>query len=314
MSKKYIPEGKGLYVWTIKSLPDNWVELYKQWDIKWLAVKIADGVNSFNLRPLPDGSYKDDILLPWVNKAKQAGFRVLGWQYVYGFNPLDEADKASRRMKDLGLKDGFLIDAEGQYFRKFSQATQYCQTLRRLMPEMPIALSSYRFPETVDTANRQYRKYPFEEFLAICDYNAPQVYWNDGRAEEELISSFSQYANIKLLPFVPAGRAYYEGAFPPPTYDDTMRFLRTAQNMKMSGAFFWSADFLNHRFPDIYGKMNPSREAIEDYEWKSGEPEEPAEPSEPEPCPEQSHSVYQISGWDVEIKLLSETEKLDADE
>ena len=265
-----LPKGKGLYVWSIENMPDMWVDKFQDMGITWIAVKIADGVNSSNLRRLADGSKVDDILLPFIDKASQFCKKIFGWQYVYGFNPLDEADKAARRVKEFEL-DGFIIDAEHQYYRKHAQAKQYSKMLRQLMPDVPIGLSTYRFPVLHPTL-------PYKEFLKICDFNAPQVYWNAGKAGKELRESYRQYEKIKLLPFIPAGRAYYgESGFPKPTPAETIDFLTTAQELGCPAAFFWSADALYHRtrsLPEI-------RKAIADYKWIGvGEPIPPEPPDE----------------------------------
>lgn len=270
-----LPQGKGLYVWMIKSMPDEWVEKFLAMGIEWIAVKVADGVNSFNLRPKSGGGWIDDILGPFILEARQAGIRVLGWQYVYGYNPMSEADKAAQRINKFDL-DGFLIDAEKQYIGKPTQASQYSKSLRSLVPDVPIALSTYRFPSL-------FPAFPFKQFLEYCDFNAPQVYWNKGKAMEELNKSFEQYYEIKPLPFIPAGRAYYGEGFPKPTPKEINDFLTFADmDENMPAAFFWSADSLYHRLkplPEI-------RQAIKEYEWVgNGEPIPPIEPPEPVPPP-----------------------------
>ena len=115
----------------------------------------------------------------------------------------------------------------------------------------------------------------YKEFLKVCDFNAPQVYWNAGKAGQELAESYEQYLEIKELPFIPAGRAYYGGGFPKPTPDEVAHFLNMAQSIGCPAAFFWSADALFDKrkpLPEI-------RQAIADYEWIGpGEPEPPIEP------------------------------------
>ena len=261
-----LPAGIGLYVWNVEDMPDNWEAEFQDMDITWIAVKIADGVNSSNLRRLPDGSKVDDILMPFVQSARQVGMQVLGWQYAYGFNPEDEAEKAARRMGKFAL-DGFIIDAEHQYKGKHAQAKQYSKMLRQLMPDIPIGLSTYRFPELHPTL-------PYEKFLDICKFNAPQVYWNAGKAGVELAESHRQYAKIKSLPFIAAGRSYYGEGFPKPTPAETTEFLTVARGLNCPAALFWSADRLWHRtqpLPEIC-------KAIADYKWVgTGEPIPPDE-------------------------------------
>ncbi len=264
---KNLPEGKGLYVWNVIDMPANWIDEFLAMGITWIAVKIANGISSSNRRRLDCGGWVDDILGPFVDQAKVAGMMVLGWQYVYCYTGVVEAEKAAERMKRFDL-NGFIIDAEHQCYGKHAQAAQYSMRLRAHLPNTPIGLSTYRFPEV-------HSRLPYKEFLNICDFNAPQVYWNAGKAGQELAESYEQYLEIKDLPFIPAGRAYYGEGFPRPTSEEVVHFLNMAQSIGCPAAFFWSADSLYHRsrpLPEI-------RKAIADYEWVgSGEPIPPVEP------------------------------------
>ena len=253
---KHFPYGKGLYVWNIIDMPTDWVyQFVEVMKLTWIAVKIADGVNSSNLRWLANGDSVDDILGPFVDKAKAAGLQVYGWQYIYGYNPKDEAEKAAKRMRKFDLA-GFIIDAEAYYKNRPVQASIYSSTLRDLLVDKSISLSTYRFPEL-------HRDFPFAEFLTICDYNSPQVYWNPGKAGIELKESVKQYNKLTDLPMIPAGRAYAGNGFPKPTPAEIDDFLDTAGLLGQTGAFFWSADALYHRLrplPEIV-------DAIAAYEW-----------------------------------------------
>ena len=259
---KMFPKGKGLYVWNIIDMPKDWVfQFVAKMGLTWIAVKIADGVNSSNLRWLANGDSVDDILEPFIGKARDAGLQVYGWQYIYGYNPRDEAQKAAKRMRQLEL-DGFIIDAESYYKDKPIQAAIYSQELANLLLGVSIALSTYRFPEL-------HREFPFKEFLAICDYNAPQMYWNAGQAGAELKECYKQYRKLTDLPMIPAGRAYVGDGFPKPHPKEIDEFMDTAQFMQMDAAFFWSADALYHRLvplPEIV-------DAIANYFWGVPEPD-----------------------------------------
>ena len=265
MDKK-LPEGKGLYVWNIVDMPDMWEDEFCDMGITWIAVKIANGISSSNRRELASGAMVDDILMPFVQSARQVGIRVLGWQYVYMFDPEVEAERAAERVEKFEL-DGFIIDAEHQCYGKHVQAAMYSHKLRQLMPDIPIGLSTYRFPEG-------HPRLPYKEFLAVCDFNAPQVYWNKGKASIELVNSHRQYEKIKSLPFIPAGRSYYGEGFPKPTPAETTEFLATAQDIGCPAAFFWSADRLWHRTQPLPEIVN----AIGAYKWAVDEPPPPDEP------------------------------------
>jgi hypothetical protein len=86
--------------------------------------------------------------VPAVVEALRAlGIQAWGWQYVYGSDPIGEARMAVRRIQQFNL-DGFVIDAEAEYKqpgRAARRETLY-ERLRKACPNLPLALSSYRFP------------------------------------------------------------------------------------------------------------------------------------------------------------------------
>ena len=286
--EKNLPKGKGLYVWNIVDMPVNWVTEFTEMGITWIAVKIANGVSSSNRRRLDCGGWADDILEPFVEKARAFCKHVYGWQYVYMFDPETEAEKAAERVEKFDL-DGFIIDAEHQCYGKHDEAFFYSKRLRELMPDIPIGLSTYRFPEGHPTL-------PYKEFLAICDFNAPQVYWNYGKAGQELAESYEQYLEIRDLPFIPAGRAYGGEGFPKPTPEEVDNFLRMAESIGCPAAFFWSADSLFHRLrplPEI-------RRAIAEHEWIVEDEPEP----EPVEIPPEDQVQVLVALTDMEIEIM----------
>jgi hypothetical protein len=135
--------------------------------------------------------------------------------------------------------------------------------------------------------------------LDVCDFNAPQVYWNAGAAGKELRESYRQYELIKSLPFIPAGRSYYgESGFPNPTSAETTEFLTTSQELGCPAAFFWSADALYHKLkplPEIV-------DAIGAYKWIGvGEPIPPEPPDE---IPSGNHLMV------VKLRIISIENKI----
>jgi len=216
-----LPQGKGAYVWMIKDLPpDRWKEDFKRMDLKWCAVKIADGISKYNLRRLPDGTYVDDILQPFVDACRELGMTwVGGWQYIYGFDPAGEADRAIQRLRQFDL-DGFLIDAEGEFDSVYrSIAIWSTSTIAPSMVETPDSpmdwdahmaylrdgISYELTVSSSSTASKattymtrlalgvpdlaiglsSYRwpdshpYFPWAQFLAKCHFHAPQAYWNE---------------------------------------------------------------------------------------------------------------------------------------
>ncbi len=223
-------EGKGFYMWQIHRCQDGdpavIAALAKQANLTHVLVKIADGSSAYNV----------DLAEPVVNALKAAGIQAWGWQYVYGDEPFGEADIAVHRIRTLNL-DGFVINAEVEYKRKYAAASAYMESLRSRVSGIPIALSSFRYP-------RYHPELPWTEFLTGSDYNMPQVYWvqadNPGWQLEQSVQQFqSVYPN---RPILATGAAYAEyGWRPTPTQVRT--FMQKARDMGIPAVNFWSWDY-----------------------------------------------------------------------
>ena len=64
-------------------------------------------------------------------RAARAGIKVCAWQYVYGNNPIGEANVGAAAVH--AGADCLLIDAEAEYEGKYVQAQQYVKPLRQLI-------------------------------------------------------------------------------------------------------------------------------------------------------------------------------------
>ncbi|MCJ7536339.1 MAG: hypothetical protein MUO57_12475, partial [Anaerolineales bacterium] len=85
-------QGKGYFIWKIPSCengdPQMIADLAHQAQLTHVLIKIADGVNSYNI-------YEGvDLVPPVARKLRELGIQVWGWHYVRGDNPLGEAHKA----------------------------------------------------------------------------------------------------------------------------------------------------------------------------------------------------------------------------
>ena len=79
--------------------------------------------------------------------------------------------------------------------------------LRASLPDLPLALSSFRFPSVQ-------RAFPFDEFLSRCQIAMPQAYWvaqSGGDPAWGLARSYQEYADRwPSLIYIPTGAAYGE--------------------------------------------------------------------------------------------------------
>jgi hypothetical protein len=256
-------EGKGFFIWQIGNTEggsaSTIARLADQAKFTHVLIKIADGTYSYNVNP--SGV---DLVPPVANALRDRGIEVWGWHYVYGDSPLDEANKAIQRIRQIGLQ-GYAIDAEGEYKApgKAQAATRFMDRLRSAYPNLPVALCSYRYPS-------YHPQLPWEEFLSQCTYNMPQVYWVSAHnPADQLRRSVSEFQSMSpFRPIIPVGSAYRSGSWSA-SVSDINDFLHTAQSLNLCGANFWEWSNCRLYLPSVWG-------AICDYSW--GAPTPPPQP------------------------------------
>jgi hypothetical protein len=223
-------EGKGLYIWKIHHCEDGdagaIARRAQEAGLTHALIKIADGPRAYNV----------DLAADVVDALKSMGIQAWGWQFVYGDEPFGEADIAVHRVGTLGL-DGFVINAETDYRGKHTAASAYMESLRPRVPDIPLALSSFRYPH-------YHPEFPWTEFLSGCDFNMPQIYWvQASNPAEQLDRCMAQFQDVyPIRPIVPTGAAYEEFGWRPSTAEVT-DFLKHAHDIGLPAVNFWSWDY-----------------------------------------------------------------------
>jgi hypothetical protein len=232
-------KGKGYYVWQIPNCdagnPVSIAKFAAQANLSHVMIKIADGPSwRYNYDETIHGV---DLIPPLVAELRKVGIQPWGWHYVMGYDPIGEARLAVSRTRALGL-DGYVIDAEAEYKKKgrAAAAKRFMQILRTGLPDLPVALSSYRYPKTHST-------FPFNEFLEMCDYAMPQVYFEGAHnPEEQLDRCVDQYMSLSnARPIIPTAPTYSRGSWRP-TKDEIQRFFARSKELGLSAANAWSWD------------------------------------------------------------------------
>jgi hypothetical protein len=249
-------QGKGYFVWRISACENGDViaitNLAKQANYTHLLIKVADGVYSYNIE-----SNGVDLAPPLVQALHAWNIQAWGWHYLYGDYPGIEADKAIERIKTLRL-DGYALDVESEYKQpgKEEAARIFMNRLRYALPTFPVALCSYRFPS-------YHPQVPWAIFLENCDYNMPQVYWeqahNPGEQLARCVREFMAMTPYRSI--LPVGSAYPRGSWTP-TPDDILEFLQTTQSLNLSAASFWEWGNTRRNLPDDW-------EIICDFPWST---------------------------------------------
>ncbi len=240
-------KGKGYYIWQIPHCEGGNVEAIaaaaRRAGLGYVLIKVANRTYAYNY----DWRRRIDYVPPLVKALRAQGIGVWGWQYVYGDDPAGEANIAIRRIRELGL-DGFVVNAEAEYKHpgKAKAATTYMKRMRSALPNLPIGLSSYRYPS-------YHPQLPWKEFLAYCDYNMPQVYWmqnhNPGAQLKRSVREFEGMAPFR--PIIPTGATFSERGWTP-TPEEVLEFLQTAQSLNLSSVNFWSWDSARPALPDLW--------------------------------------------------------------
>ena len=252
-------QGKGYFIWRIRDCERGDVNaianLAQQAGFSHLLIKIADGKYSYNVT-----STGADLVPPLVRALQARGIQALGWHYVYGDDPVAEANMAIQRVRQTGV-EGYVIDAEREYKvpGKDGAAATFMSRLRLSLPAFPIALCSYRFPS-------YHPQLPWRVFLEKCDYNMPQVYWQSNHnPADQLTRSVNEFQNITpFRPIIPVGSAYKAGTWAA-TPADVVNFMQTAQSLNLAAANFWEWAHTRLYLPEVWT-------AIRDYPWESAQP------------------------------------------
>ncbi len=249
--------GKGYFIWQIPKceggIPSAIAARAVEARLSHVLIKIADGADwAYNY----DFDSRTDLVPPVLNALRQAGLQVWGWHYVRGDDPIGEARLAIRRIRELGV-DGYVIDAEAEYRdrNKRAAARRFMSELRRAFPDLPIALSTYRYP-------RLHSDLPYAEFLEGCTYAMPQVYFEQAHnPEEQLERSVEQYMGLRpARPVISTAPTYATSGWRP-TAAEIQRFLQKAKGMGLTAANAWSWDFARRQpFRDLW-------DAVATFDW-----------------------------------------------
>ena len=249
--------GKGMFIWKIQNCHNGSVSEITRKAVaanySHVLIKIANGIYSYNY----DWEKKIDLIPPLSAALKSEGIQVWGWHYLFGDQPGQEAQKAISRIRELGV-DGYVLDAEGHYKGKFASATTFMNQLTASITDIPIALSSYRYPS-------YHPQLPWNEFLKKVDMNMPQVYWmfanNPGA---QLKKSITEFQNMKYTPPIfPTGAAFTEFGWTP-TLSEVSEFMQKVKDLKLPGFNFWEWGSLHNYLPAQYFRT------IRDFQWDSG--------------------------------------------
>jgi hypothetical protein len=250
-------QGKGFFIWKIPYCEKGDVkaiaELAVQAGLSHILIKISDGIVDYNV----DRAAKVDLVPALVQELRMRNIAVWGWQYAYGYSPTGEADKVVQRVQKLNL-EGLIVNAEAEFKVPGMEkaAWVYMKRIRTAMPDLPIGLSSFRYPSL-------HRQFPFRHFLEFCDFNMPQVYWmGANNPADQLIRCAREFQSvIPVRPIIPTGAAFRQGNWSA-NAQEVQQFLEAAKNLNYTGANFWEWSNTRRLLPEVW-------DAIGNFSWKT---------------------------------------------
>jgi hypothetical protein len=267
-------DGNSLFIWKVKDCTgghtstsdegfDHIIRVANMIGANYIPIKVADGGQVYNQLPLANGLYDPYAILDGLFEAfSKAGLRKVGWQYIYGTDPLAEVKVAIRLISRYGL-EGYVLDPESEYKGRGASASIFMRELRKVFPDLPVALCSFRYPSYHPT-------FPWSEFLAFLDKgrgdaHMPQVYWEadwrDEAGSTQLARSFSELTTLKDLPVIPVAPCYgnrYGLRYWEATRIQLQGYLQKAKELGCPGVSYWVWDNIAQKEGRSPDALNPT--------------------------------------------------------
>ncbi len=239
-------QGKGIWIWHL-SLADNGnitkiIQRAQAVGLDWIAIKGGDGTYLWG--------DDDELTSEIVDQIHNAGIKVLGWQYVYGDDPIQEAN-VSVRILDKGV-DGFIVNAETEYEGKAAEAIQYMTELRAYYPDVFIAYSTFPIIDYHTT-------FPYIEFGNYSDAAMPQAYWKELAITPEYMVDWMEEQwdkwhetwaqggyNNSIKPLIPTGQGWDVDA------SEIVTFCNLLQDRGYTGMSLWRYGTMTDEMWDAY--------------------------------------------------------------
>ena len=254
MARNRLPRGKGWYIWvlkeTLKGDPEALAKEAKKANVGHLIFHIHNGY--LNEKQATGGM----DLTQHIKEAEDEGIECWGWGAVYRSSWSQGADRVIEAFKKYPSLVGYLLDAEAPIKGSPGEATALMKKLRQYLPDIPIGLSSYRFP-------KYHPELPWKEFRSQCDFDVPQVYWEqsfgDTAGGVQLMSSYNEFkAMAPKLPYAATGPAYKISGWAV-SEKQIQNFFATAKQLNISAVNFWVWYQSQLYLPNVYNGIQATQ-------------------------------------------------------
>jgi len=247
MTRDRLPKGKGWFIWmitqTMAGNPILLAQTAKAAGVQHLFFHIHDGY--LGETKVLGGT----DLRPFIIAAHAAGIECWGWGAVYRSTWSQGCDRVIEAFKKHPELVGYILDAEAPIKDSYAEAAAIMNKLRYFLPDIPIGLSSYRFP-------RYHSTLPWKEFRSKCDFDIPQVYWEqnfgDTAGSVQLQSSYDEFKAMDIkLPYCATAPAYKVNSWAP-TVNQIKGFFEKAKELGLHGVDFWVWYHTQLNLPVLY--------------------------------------------------------------
>jgi peptidoglycan hydrolase-like protein with peptidoglycan-binding domain len=189
--------GQGMWIWYLSASNGGNVASIaaqaKAAGVGTLLIKSSDGSTN----------YWSQFGKKMVEEVHAQGLKVCAWQYVYGTNPVGEAELGAKAVAEGA--ECLVIDAESQYEGLYGAAQTYIDTLRaKIGPAYPLALASFPYVN-------YHPSFPYSVFLGPngAQFDVPQMYWHDiGTSVAQVYINTYEQNLIYGRPILPLGQTY----------------------------------------------------------------------------------------------------------
>ncbi len=189
--------GQGMWIWYLSASDGGNVALIaaqaKAAGVGTLLIKSSDGSTN----------YWSQFSKKLVEEVHAQGLKVCAWQYVYGTNPVGEAELGAKAVAEGA--ECLVIDAEAQYEGLYGAAQTYINTLRaKIGPAYPLALASFPYVN-------YHPSFPYSVFLGPngAQFDVPQMYWHDiGTSVAQVYINTYEQNLVYGRPILPLGQTY----------------------------------------------------------------------------------------------------------
>ena len=216
-------DGQGMWIWYVSKSDGGSLASI-------IAQAKADGVSTLFVKSShgPE-SYWSQFSPELVADVHAAGLKVCAWQFVYGNNPVGEAEMGAKAVSTGA--DCLVIDAESEYEGRYAAAQKYMETLRaKVGANYPIGLASFPYVD-------DHESFPYSVFLGPggAQFNLPQMYWKDiGVSVAHIFEVTYEQNLIYGRPIEPLGQTF-EG----PSSSEIVAFRSLATAYGASGLSWW---------------------------------------------------------------------------